>query len=375
MKANFRLVWMTILAPGLGLNLFGAEPAPVTSSIATAFTAVSKGDNVLVRGLPALRGDRLAKLKKGDAVNVMETVTLAKPAKDEPAQWYKIALPPGVGVWVNPLFVDTNQMTVKVKTTLNLRAGPGEEYNKLGLLKKGAAIKQLSTKNGWLEIEAPAEAYAFVAASFFTRKEGGAETAAPVIASTTPTAPATEPKVEARPETPLMPTNPPPVEVALTNSAVAVAPPVTVPSAEGVMGDTNAAAIAAPPVVVPPPVTEGVMTPPAATTNAAVDPVVSGLSTGPDAMVQAINAEVEPPPRRIVTREGILRQTLTVNTPSWYVLKSLDNGKVINYLHVLDVNLNLSSMLNKRVSVTGEEAMDKRWPRTPVIAVEKIAEQ
>ena len=64
---------------------------------------------------------------------------------------------------------------------------------------------------------------------------------------------------------------------------------------------------------------------------------------------------------RIIHREGIIRRTLDIQSPSGYVLEHLDSGKKINYL-VLDEGapLKLKWFLGKKVSVSGEEAMDVR---------------
>ena len=58
--------------------------------------------------------------------------------------------------------------TVSVKK-LNLRAGPGENYSVLGVIESGTPVKEIQVKGDWMEIEAPADAYAFVAAMYLTQ--------------------------------------------------------------------------------------------------------------------------------------------------------------------------------------------------------------
>ena len=81
---------------------------------------------------------------------------------------------------------------------------------------------------------------------------------------------------------------------------------------------------------------------------------------------------IEPLVKRIVTREGIVRGSASIQAPTYFVLRSLDNNKTINYLHSVDTNLVIRSFQHQRVIVVGEEILDERWPNTPVIDVESI---
>jgi len=74
--------------------------------------------------------------------------------------------------------------------------------------------------------------------------------------------------------------------------------------------------------------------------------------------------------KRIVTREGYVRRSVSIQAPTYFVLENLSNGKTINYL--FSTNLVLKDLQNKRVMVTGEEVLDERWPNIPVIAIDKL---
>ena len=78
---------------------------------------------------------------------------MEKPKAGEPAQWAKIAYPAGAHVWVHSSYVDDNK-TVKPKK-LNVRTGPGENYSIVGVIEHGTAVKEISAKGKWMEIEAP----------------------------------------------------------------------------------------------------------------------------------------------------------------------------------------------------------------------------
>ncbi len=76
--------------------------------------------------------------------------------------------------------------------------------------------------------------------------------------------------------------------------------------------------------------------------------------------------------RRVVRREGLVRSTVSIQAPTYYELLNPDNRKTINYLHTQGMGVNLKDYRGRRIVVTGEEAIDPRWPKTPVIEVETL---
>jgi SH3-like domain-containing protein len=289
-----------------------AEPKP--EPIWNPEPAVARQPNVNIRGQAKINSEIIGHLKKGDAVMVLEEVTLSKPKQDEPSRWFRIALPPSQAVWIHSSFVDGT--TVKA-TRLNMRGGPGEEYSILGRLDKGASFKQVEAKGDWLKIEAPTNAYGFVAAHLL-EKTPAAIVAAPV-----------EPKTN---EVAVVPPTPP-TTVAVTNEptpAVAVAAPIA----------TNA--LVADPV-----------------------PTVPAVAPAPaEGPVEKV--------KKIVSREGILRGSVSIQAPTYYELRSLDTGKTIDYVFSPSTNLVLKEYKGQRIVVTGEELLDERWQNTPVLVVDSL---
>lgn len=80
----------------------------------------------------------------------------------------------------------------------------------------------------------------------------------------------------------------------------------------------------------------------------------------------------EPPPSRIVLREGVVKGTWSIQAPTKFALISSDTGRTINYLYTTSTNLDLSRYKGLRIVVTGEEGFDKRWHNTPVITIQRI---
>ena len=76
--------------------------------------------------------------------------------------------------------------------------------------------------------------------------------------------------------------------------------------------------------------------------------------------------------KRVITREGIVRGSVSIQAPSFYSLRSLEGTKTINYLHSASTNIAVGEFKGQRVLITGEEILDERWPNTPVIEIETI---
>jgi SH3-like domain-containing protein len=262
--------------------------------------------NVNVRGQAKLKSEVVTRITKGQSVTVIEEIVKNNSGPDEPSAWAKIALPPGAHAWINTSFIKAADKTVLPKK-LNLRSGPGENYSVIGLLHRGDALKEITTKGEWTEIEPPASAYAFVAAQYL-KQEAAAPTPPPA------------------------PPEPPP-----TAATVAMAPPVAPPPTE---------TPALPPAIEP--------------------PAVMPAPTPTEPAVQ------EPPPPRIVDREGIVRGMTSIQAPSKFVLVSPENGRDIDYLFTASKELDLRRYKGLRIIVTGEESLDERWGNTPVITIQRI---
>ncbi len=298
-----------------------AKPEPKLDPVLQAEPGVTRQNNVNIRGQASINSEVIAHLQKNEPITILEAITLKKPKQDEPARWYRIALPTNVAVWVNTSYIDPATKTVKPRR-LNLRGGPGENYSIVGRLEKGAVVNPIDTKGDWTKLETPTNAFGFVAAHLVERTPAPAIVAAPKI-----TEPVTPPA-----------TNPPPqiAEVTPTPAPVAPANPVAPPV------ETTAPSPAAPvPTVTPAP-----------------------AEVLPDAPIEKV--------KKVVSREGILRGSVSIQAPTFFELHSLDTGKTINYVFSPTTNLMLKQFKGKRIVVTGEELLDERWQNTPVLIVDAL---
>jgi hypothetical protein len=222
----------------------------------------------------------------------------------------------------------------------------------------------IEEKGMWLRIEPPAQANGFVAAHLLTKDAAAvaaATGAAPSVAAVPPVT--TPPPVTAPPPTVevVQPTEPAPV---VATTVVTNVIPVVATNEPAAL--TNVAVVAPPATNVPAPVITNI-------------PSIAALPTvSPTAL--EYTADTNPPPvappelvKRVITREGLLKGTFSIQAPSHYELRSLDNNRVINYVWSPSTNIVLKSFKGLKVLVTGEELLDERWPHTPVITVEEIA--
>ena len=150
-----------------------AAPANVVPLSEPTVTLVPGPAQVAVKSLTArgqagLKGEVVSHLKQGETVTVMSQINLDKHKANEPAQWAQITFPSSAHVWVFAKFIDKANNTVLTKK-LNMRGGPGENYSVLGTIEHGTSVNVIRTKGEWMEIEPPANAYAFVAAMYLTQ--------------------------------------------------------------------------------------------------------------------------------------------------------------------------------------------------------------
>jgi uncharacterized protein YgiM (DUF1202 family) len=285
-------------AAGAELKTVPLVPGPATVD----------ANHVNVRGQARLNSEIVARLAKDQKVTVIQEITKNNSGPDEPSAWAKIVLPSDVHVWINSGFIDASNKTVKPKK-LNVRSGPGENFSVLGRLERGEPVNQVGSKGDWLEIEAPTNSYAFVAAQYLKQE-----------------APA-----------PAAPVEPAPVSATVTNeAAIAATAPTENPAAPS--------------------------SPTAANTNVPVEPTAS----------EPAAAAPEEPPKRIVEREGIVRGTFSIQAPTHFELISPENKRTIDYLYTTSPNLDLRRYKGLRIIVTGEEGLEERWGNTPVITIQKI---
>jgi uncharacterized protein YgiM (DUF1202 family) len=325
------------------------EAPPATNTVTVLnppVTAAVKCEVLDVRGQDSFIGEVLTHLKKGDTVTVLEEITHGRVHANQPSKWSRIVMPTNVSVWVSADYIDSETKAVRVKK-VNVRGGPGENYSVVARLEKGTVVKDINKKDGWLEIETPTNAFAFVASEYLDKSPAAAP--APVEAA-------------APPPPPTPPPAPEPVVVNVPTETAPPKPAETAPAAPPAPVQTAPAGIAA-----PAPTAASQTDQELAAERKATAPEPSATPPAPTPAPAA--AEQDAP--RIVTREGFVHRTYNFQAPSGYVLHDIKTGVVIEYLQP-PPGLKFKKFLGVRVRVTGAEFLDPEWPLTPVLHIQTI---
>jgi uncharacterized protein YgiM (DUF1202 family) len=119
----------------------------------------------------------------------------------------------------------------------------------------------------------------------------------------------------------------------------------------------------------PAPPTEAPEAPPTPTQVPQQPPIVM---TPPPPPMQPPPPQPETPTVRIVSHEGIVGGCGSLVAPTDYKLYDLATKQDIDFLYPTAPNMDLKSLVDARVIVTGEEGIDQRWPNTPVLAIQNI---
>ena len=364
-----------LILPGLAWLV--ALSAVSAKSVVTDITPPKSGkvtaDRVNVRARASLIGERVTQLRKEDTVTVLATVKIDPPKEGEPAEWLKIAMPAGGQTWVHMAFVKEGKVTAN---KLNVRAGGSERFSIIAHLAKDDEVKEKRTSGDWIEIEHPEGAHAFVAASFVEigevaetveeeKTESTENTETTEVTETTEEKPANTESTEETATT----------EVSTEKTETAETTRTTEAPTTNDMPD-----VPEPEVVV---VEEGADTnkPPAGNPEDAEE-------IKPDPAPFTTKKELPVPPPRIVTREGKIKRRFfrSPRAPSRYELVD-EKGRTLNYLFSSDETPlkvaddeeepitfeRLMNMLrNRKVILTGVEAVDPRWPSLPLLDVRTL---
>lgn len=344
--------------------------------LAVPHRAVLTGDRVNVRGQATIHSEVITQLNTGDSVTVIEEIQREEPDEAEPAGWAKIRLPEGVTVWAASqyLAIDGDTGTVTPRR-LNLRAGPGENYSILGRVEQGTTLNIVSSEGDWSEIADPPSAYAFVARKFLEMQGP-----APESRVATPTSgPAPEP-VEEVEESTVVRSAAPPQASDIGVGRVSVQPKPTGPGDEGLQE------------------IDIILETPRSAENPTVvsiedideEPILLGddeivpLDREPTVRIRLdqdkpetsefgeLGVPEEETASRLVRREGIVGSTISIQAPTYFRLKNIINKETMNYIKSGMPNLNLEDYKGRHIVVTGEEFVDPRWPRMPVLVIESL---
>lgn len=151
------------------------------------------GNRVNLRARPHLQSEVVGQVNRGDELKVL----------NRSEGWVAVSPPDGIDFWVHRDFVDNDEVAAP---RLNVRAGPGVNYNVVVTLERGTRIERRGAFAEWVRIEPPAGALLWISD----------ELVEPVRPQPVPV-PAPRPEPVPRPveppvQTPAPPVAPPPTE-------------------------------------------------------------------------------------------------------------------------------------------------------------------
>ena len=276
-------------------------------------SATIAGDRVNLRARPTLQAEVVGQVNDGDRIVVRSFSN----------DWAEVAPPAGIEFCVHRDFVKDGRVQV---SKLQVRAGPGINYSKVGMMVKGDAVRVIGEFGEWLKIAPPPGCSLWVTRSMVKLPEPKAAVAA-------------KPAV---------------VAAATTTVVVAAGPkPVAVPPSV--------------PPAVPAPVRPAVpapVAPPSAV--ASVTPAAAVAYTPDDLRLAPVDNQ-----GAVVMREGRVRTTvLVLGRPSRYHLVDEAGGETVCYLRGNDAQLR--TFVDRRLRIRGRQFW-VQGNRHPVVVVDQIA--
>jgi len=337
----------------LPMSALGLSPKLQGPGITTA--------NANLRAKPSLNSEILISLKKGQQIHQIGTAHDPKAPADEPKEWVEVTAPIGTKVWIFAALVDPASKTVR-SAKVNLRAGPGRNYSEVGYLLQGAAIQELRSADGWIQIAAPeGSVTGYIARDLVN--------AAPDLVVEKSSSPVTGP-------TPRQ-TVPLPMESAKPRLEAGRSLPAEgsvvrrLPDPAPVPDRVEERAILSTVETIPPTPPEAV--PEVLAAALPVETAQAPVQTSSEIMASAQPEIIHTDKPRQVIREGVVGVAMSPQAPSDYQLNNFRKGEgMIGFLATDNPEIKLSSWRWRRVLITGEEYLDVRWPKSPLIKVISI---
>lgn len=277
-------------------------------------SATIAGDRVNLRARPTLQAEVVGQANEGDKIVVRSFSN----------DWAEVAPPAGIEFCVHRDFVKDGRVQV---SKLQVRAGPGINYSKVGMMVKGDAVKVIGEFGEWIKIAPPPGCSLWITRSMVKLPEPKA------VASVKPVA----------------------VASATTTVVAAVAP-------------RPAAGVPSIPSAVPPPVVR-----PAVPAPVAPPPAVAPAVPAATAAYMPDDLRLAPVDNQgaVVMREGRVRTTvLVLGRPSRYHLVDEAGGETVCYLRGNDAQLR--NFVDRRLRIRGRQFW-VQGNRHPVVVVDQIA--
>ncbi len=184
---NTRWVCLLSLGAAGGLAVLAAVAAEVEIT----------GNRVNLRARPSMTAEVAAQCATGEKLQLRSATN----------DWVEVVPPARVDAWVHRDFIKDGRVAVP---TLNVRAGAGINYSKIGTLKRGDAVTLRGEFGEWLKIAPPPDSSLWVSRQFVRLPEAPAPKPPEAAAQPPPAKPGALPPPPAAHEAPAVRVVPPP---------------------------------------------------------------------------------------------------------------------------------------------------------------------
>lgn len=122
--------------------------------------AYVNSDSLIIRAKAATFYERLGQLKRNDLVKIVS----------EKEDWYEILLPANINAWVRAEYLDENGTVIS--DTCFLSAGAGDSFTSFYRVPPAVVLKKSGLEsNGWVQVQVPSTATAWVSSSYVILEE------------------------------------------------------------------------------------------------------------------------------------------------------------------------------------------------------------
>ncbi|MBP7274877.1 MAG: SH3 domain-containing protein [Kiritimatiellae bacterium] len=189
--------------------------------------AVVRGDRVNLRAQPVSTSEVLGQVNTG-------TQLLVRSVRDG---WMEVAIPEALDVYAHKDFIQDGVVTA---SPLNLRAGPGINYSRVGSIPKGTRVAARGALGEWIRLAPPESASAWVSVDWVTFEQPKPVPPPPEEPAFVPTAPpavsSSRPETQRRPPSAILqgptaaPVGAPALQPAAAPAAAGLGAGVTLPA-------------------------------------------------------------------------------------------------------------------------------------------------
>ncbi len=127
----------------------------VTGLVAEPLPLMVTGDRVILRATPESEGEIVGQLHSGDLLYTPDLLTSQ--------EWVRVAAPPSVDLWLYSELLQDGRVAVN---RVQVRAGPGVQFQRVGQLERAAEVEIRGRTGDWTRIAPPPGSFLWINRSY-----------------------------------------------------------------------------------------------------------------------------------------------------------------------------------------------------------------